>query len=166
MVRLGSGCIYWSRSLTQRALLEQECWWERNPQGHGFGFFWSICFLNISNFLNAGFCSLFSTVSKGRNLKSIPQDFFFFFFLYVEVPHTALITLLYLSSCSSSPPDPSQTLGFGSFLKPIWFPFKNPFRSSCCKPHISEAMSFSNPLRSLLAVVKPGNKKKKVYPQE
>lgn len=83
------------------------------------------------------------------------------FFFYVEVPHTALITLLYLSPSSSSSPDPSQTLGFGSFLKPVWFSFKNPFCSSGCKPHISKAMKqqASPTLCSLLAVAKPGNKK-------
>lgn len=97
VVHLGSGHIHWSRSLTQCALLEWQCRWDGSPQGHGLGFFGSICSLNISNlFLNAAFCSLFSTVSKGRHPKSIPQGFFFFFFC-VEVPHTALITLLHLS---------------------------------------------------------------------
>lgn len=66
-----------------------------------WGFFGSICSLNISNlFLNAAFCSLlffiFSTLSKGRHPKPIPQELVFFF-LCVEVPHTALITLPCLS---------------------------------------------------------------------
>lgn len=125
MVRLGSGCIHWSRSLTQRALLEQECWWERNPQGHGFGFFWSICFLNISNFLNAGFCSLFSTVSKGRNLKSIPQDFFFFFFSTWKY-HTQLLLPSFTSPpVHPLPRIPPKHLG----LAPSWSQFGFPSRT-------------------------------------
>lgn len=144
VVQLGSGHIHWSRSLTQCALLEWECWWERSPQGHGLGFSGSICSLNIANFLNAAFCSLFSTVSKGRHPKSIPQEFF-----SVWKYHTQLSLPSFTSPpphSSSSSPDPSQTLGLGSFPKPVWFSFKEPFRSSCCKPHISKATSSSKPL--------------------
>lgn len=101
--------------------------------------------------------TFFSTVSKGRNPKSVPQDFFVSMWKY----HTQLLLLSFTSSpphFSTSPPDPSQTLGFGLFLKPVWFSFKKPFHSSCCKPHISKAMSFSSPLCFLLTVVNPGKR--------
>lgn len=152
MVRLGSGCIHWSRSLTQSAFLEWEYWWERNPQGHVFFFFsYLFCFglfLNISNlFLNAMFCSFFQLFPK-EGIPNPSSRCFVFFYFSMWKYHTQLLLPSFTSPpphASSSLPDPSQTLGFGLLLKPVWFSFKNPFRSCYCRPQISKAMSFSSP---------------------
>lgn len=79
--------------------------------------------------------------------EGIPNPFLKMFFSTWKY-HTQLL----LPSFTSPPPHasssllyPSQTLGFGFLLKPVWFSFKKPFHSSCCKPQISKAMSFSNP---------------------
>lgn len=112
------------------------------------GFFGGVFqFFNISNlFLNDIFSSFFFFFQMFPK-EGIPNPFLKMFFSTWKY-HTQLL----LPSFTSPPPHasssllyPSQTLGFGFLLKPVWFSFKKPFHSSCCKPQISKAMSFSNP---------------------
>lgn len=108
-----------------------------------------VLFLNISNlFLNAMFCSFFQLFPKEGIPNPSSRCFFFFFYFSMWKYHTQLLLPSFTSPpphASSSLPDPSQTLGFGLLLKPVWFSFKNPFCSCYCRPQISKAMSFSSP---------------------
>lgn len=159
VVQLGSGHIHWSRSLTQCALLEWECWWERSPQGYGLGFFGSICSLNISNlFLNAAFCSFF---------------FFFFNCFQREASqiHSSRGFLLCGSTTHSSyyPPSPLPLLTphplpqippkhLGLAHSRSWFGF--PSRSLSAALVANHTLAKQRAPPSLRAVVNPGKNNK------
>lgn len=165
MVRLGSGCIHWSRSLTQSAFLEWEYWWERNPRGLFFFFFSPICFvlflfLNISNlFLNAVFC--FSTISKGRNPKPVFK--MFFFFLCGSTTHSSYypplpLPLPMLHPLSQIPP---KHLGLACSWSQFGFPSRTLSAALIADHRLARQWASPALLCSLLAIVNPGGKKYK-----